>query len=509
MYVRGIGALSGVLPAILAACLLYAVVDKMFLSQAKQPEKAREESEPKPECRAMAASELDGICLADTASRVKMICESFSSLSEVFEAMGRSMQKPSSEDLRRICDNAFESSCCGCAMREICWDEHYRATDTEIGNLCSVLCREGRVERACVGDALSGRCSRLPDILDEINHNASLHSARILQCDKTEIFAMDYAAIADILAQTMTRDQEEYLPDAELSEKLADALCHLEEPLVGVMAWGNSRRRVVVRSQSLLSENALLEIARVIEETCAFSVSHGKTLRRADGSYETLFAERERLSVSFARRTLRADGEEEYCGDTVGVFRKDETQYAFISDGMGSGRDAAVTSGICALFLQKMLQAGNRCETTLRMLNGFLRNKGDGSLHECSATVDLMELDLISMRASFYKSGAAPTYVLRDGSLFKLRSKTLPVGILKEMDTKRIAFDVRQGDVVVMVSDGVTQGREECPWLFDLLRNNAENAGIERTADLVVQYAKSEGASDDLSVLILKITSAD
>ena len=93
----------------------------------------------------------------------------------------------------------------------------------------------------------------------------------------------------------------------------------------------------------------------------------------------------------------------------------------------------------------------------------------------------------------------------RDGSLFKLRSKTLPVGILKEMDTKRITFDVRSGDVVVMVSDGVTQGREECPWLFDLLRNNAENAGIERTADLVVQYAKSEGASDDLSVLILKI----
>ena len=139
------------------------------------------------------------------------------------------------------------------------------------------------------------------------------------------------------------------------------------------------------------------------------------------------------------------------------------------------------------------------------MLNGFLRNKGSGSIHECSATVDLMELDLIGRRASFYKSGAAPTYVLRDGALFKLRSKTVPVGILKEPDTKKISFDVSAGDVIVMVSDGVTQGREECPWLFDLLRGNVDSLGVERTADLVMKYAKGEGCTDDLSVVIVKI----
>ena len=117
-----------------------------------------------------------------------------------------------------------------------------------------------------------------------------------------------------------------------------------------------------------------------------------------------------------------------------------------------------------------------------------------------------MELDLLSGRASFYKSGAAPTYVLRDGSLFKLRSKTLPIGILKQIDTKRISFEIAAGDVIVMVSDGVTQGREECPWLYDLLRGNVETEGIEAVCDRIVQYAKSHGADDDLSVLILQAT---
>ena len=126
------------------------------------------------------------------------------------------------------------------------------------------------------------------------------------------------------------------------------------------------------------------------------------------------------------------------------------------------------------MFLQKMLSTSNSCHSSLKLLNGFLRNKGGGSLHECSATVDLLELDLILGRASFYKSGAAPTYVFRDGSLFKLRSKTVPVGIIRELDSKKTSFDVGDGDVIVMVSDGVTQGKDECPWLFELLKKLAK-----------------------------------
>ena len=91
-------------------------------------------------------------------------------------------------------------------------------------------------------------------------------------------------------------------------------------------------------------------------------------------------------------------------------------------------------------------------------------------MHECSATVDLLEYDLVTGKAQFYKGGAAPSYIYRDGNLFKLRSNTVPLGIIKELDTKKIAIDTAEGDIIVMVSDGVTQSKEECPWLFDLLK---------------------------------------
>lgn len=126
-------------------------------------------------------------------------------------------------------------------------------------------------------------------------------------------------------------------------------------------------------------------------------------------------------------------------------------------------------------------------------------------MHECSATLDLMELDLIGGKASFYKSGAAPTYVFREGSLFKLRSKTLPLGIIRELDAKKISFDVGDGDTIVMVSDGVTGGKEECPWLFDLLKKSVGNEDTERIAELICQRAERENSADDISVVIAKI----
>ena len=126
-------------------------------------------------------------------------------------------------------------------------------------------------------------------------------------------------------------------------------------------------------------------------------------------------------------------------------------------------------------------------------------------MHECSATVDLLRYDLISGKAEFYKGGAAPSYIYREDNLFKLRSSTVPLGIIKELDTKKITIDTSEGDIIVMVSDGVTQSREECPWLFGLLKANAKKESLASIADMIVKRAKYEGATDDISVVVMRI----
>lgn len=81
----------------------------------------------------------------------------------------------------------------------------------------------------------------------------------------------------------------------------------------------------------------------------------------------------------------------------------------------------------------------------------------------------------------------------------------MPIGILCEVDVKHVSFELCPGDIVVMVSDGVTGECEECPWLFDLLAKNLPCRTLERTAELIVKYSGVMGSVDDISVVLIEI----
>ena len=193
-------------------------------------------------------------------------------------------------------------------------------------------------------------------------------------------------------------------------------------------------------------------------------------------------------------------------GDTVGFFENGRDYfYALLSDGMGCGPTAALTSGVATLFLEKMLGAGNSKTTTLKLLNNLLRNCGE----ENAATVDLLEFDLLTGCATFIKSGAAPSYVKRGGSLFRIRSRTVPVGMMATLDAEKIRFDASPGDVIVMLSDGVSQTPEDAPWLIELLSENWEGDLRDVAQRIVAVASRTREHPDDLSVALIRILPAE
>ena len=517
IYTEGLSVLNGLLSALVSATLIFGMWDKLFLfprSKKKTAEEtAAEETEEK---RAEDMTEIREKLLRSeilrvseneraeqTEKRLTGLSEGLSSISELLYNMSRTLQSPCYSDLKQICDGAFENACCGCENRSACWKENYRETTDALMDVCSVLQRNGRVETEDVSGELTQKCGRLEDILSQINHNTYLHARQLFENDRTELFAADFEAVSELVRGYVQNTEKEYLWDEGRSAELERLLVLKGIDAVGACVLGGDRKCAVIFSPEPDSLFAFeKDISEAAETACGSPVG-APVIDRELGALR--FYAQPRLSVRFAMRSMRAEGEDEFCGDTAGVFDgADKRKYAFISDGMGSGREAAMTSGLCGLFLRSLLSSGGgNTEGALKLLNGFLRNRGGGSLHECSSTVDLMEIDPYLCRASFYKSGAAPTYVFRNGSLFKLRSHTVPVGIIKELDFRKIDLELTDGDLVVMVSDGVTDGREECPWLFDLLRSHS-GAEPDRLAELVVKYAKAEGATDDVTVIVLK-----
>lgn len=194
------------------------------------------------------------------------------------------------------------------------------------------------------------------------------------------------------------------------------------------------------------------------------------------------------------------------CGDAIVSFEAEGKYYMLISDGMGSGREAALTSGVCAAILQRLIGAGAGLETSLKMLNNIIR----AGERECSATVDIAEIDLLTGKARFIKSGAAPSFVLRGGSIFRLQSKTVPIGILRALDAEMIRFDILPGDRVVMLSDGAARSYEEVPWLLDMMTSDEVilRGSPKDAAAKIVREAARRGSSDDITAGVISVMSA-
>ena len=364
--------------------------------------------------------------------------------------------------------------------------------------------------------ALSDGFYRLSLFVDELKNEKTadlgcgdIYDEKYNNSAENDFDSVDYGALSRLLSRSMESADGEYNVDKTLSERLCSALTALDLDIIGVLVYGVRKRTIYIRAKS---KNKLTENTNTIIDAIApllpFSIDGEAFDARRDGSEEggaLLLFERKKSSASVVRRRVAAK-DENVCGDSVTVFKnRDDRFFAVISDGMGSGRTASVASRICSGFLSNMLSVGGLSKELIVMLNGFLCGRLRSGGLECSATLDILELDLMSGRSALYKCGAAPSYVYRGGRLFKLRSGTMPIGILREVDIKKFELNLSRGDVVVMVSDGVTGESGECPWLFDLLVQNLPSRGLERTADLIVKYASARGSVDDISVVLVRI----
>ena len=368
----------------------------------------------------------------------------------------------------------------------------------------------------------------MKEFVTEINTRCAQLTGTLLRGEKTEVFASDYADMAALLTDALTEDSREYRCNRDAADRIYDYLVSLGLRVQGVVVCGRRNCRVIVRGLHLDEASKMKDAIRT--QLCAICDAHlSEPAFEVGDDYTVMVLTTEpMLDAVYAGSTAPAGtGEGEplpppltnatapgdylpppICGDHIAIFRSEQAcLYALISDGMGSGEEASATSDICAVFLEKMLAAGSRVEISLRMLNSVLRSRNDGTGGECSATVDLLELDMTNGHAIFAKSGASPTYVVRGGTVYKLRSRTLPIGILRDSTPQLLRFRMHPGDVVVMVSDGVTLGNDECPWLIDLLSDPLPD-DMDRLRLDILRRAIASGSPDDLSAIAIRVENA-
>ncbi|MDD2972375.1 MAG: SpoIIE family protein phosphatase [Lachnospiraceae bacterium] len=143
---------------------------------------------------------------------------------------------------------------------------------------------------------------------------------------------------------------------------------------------------------------------------------------------------------------------ESMSGDNYSLCDMSGSYLCAISDGMGSGEKAYEASAMVINLLEKLLEAGFESDRAIRMINGALIANGE----ECNtSTLDLCRINLSTGLAVFWKTGAAVSYIKRANGVEILEGDSLPLGIFHQLDISSKQVQLREGDYVIMVSDGV------------------------------------------------------
>ena len=529
--VEGITALVLLLPAILLAPPLYLLSERLWRAL-PAPAPGQEQDTDLQDVTDLLSSALALESHTHTRrARMQALADAFDTLSKRFYSLSSQLKRPRMLDLRNICDESFSRQCARCRNRDVCWGVAYDRTLEAQARLTAQLHAGGKASADSLPDSLRDFCPHMEGLVADINSRCARMTENLLRSEKTEIFAADYAAIATLLTDVLEEERNEakdFTCNRDAADAIYEYLTDLGVTVQGVVVGGRQdsrRQRIIVRGTDFDSiRRRMGEVQDKLETICDSKLTAPILEAEGTGTVMTLYSDA-RLSAAYAGSTVPAGypadtplpppltrdaagdsrGSAPICGDHIALFKTDNAYfYAIISDGMGTGEDASLTSDICAMFLEKMLMAGNKVDVSLRMLDTYVRSKNTGTGEECSATVDLMELDLMDGQAVFAKNGAAPTYVVREGRVYKLRSSSMPIGILPNPPRELLRFRTHPGDVVVMVSDGVTLGNDECPWLMDLLSSPMPLSMDSLRMD-IIKRALTAGSEDDLSAIAIRV----
>jgi stage II sporulation protein E len=120
-------------------------------------------------------------------------------------------------------------------------------------------------------------------------------------------------------------------------------------------------------------------------------------------------------------------------------------------------------------------------------------------------------IDLHEAMAEFVKIGAASTYIKRGSEIQVISSTSLPAGILSNVDMELTKKRLKDGDIIVMITDGVIDSSSEIikqadQWLEKVLREMKTN-NPQDIAEYILQRAKENAngnIEDDMTVLVAK-----
>ncbi len=453
-----------------------------------------------------------GVCGApDNSAVIKRLNNSAAALagvSSMVEQVSGKLQKRTCPGAEKIYSRAVEKVCANCSYRENCCGEGESGEAERIRRLAVGFDGGDLSSGIEISSALGVKCIHENQLLGEIK---SMYGYHIASCSANRKLSQVRSVINDQLEGVglMLTELSEELGAADREDeynaaRLAASLKGCGYEVDRVRCTENKNGILRVRLELCRTADTILEreeIGDFVGESlgCQFCEP---VFEGGYREFSVSMVQRQNYALSFGAAQHCCNGGQ-LCGDAYESFEDGEgCAYILLSDGMGSGGRAAVDGAMACGLFSELLKGGFGYESTVKIVNSALMIKSE---EESLSTIDSLRLNLYNGRAMFCKAGAAQSYHVRDGVVNRIDTQSLPLGILRETDTAQYCFTAEDGDLIVMISDGVPT--DESLWFEKLLGQYAGD-DVEQFARFLLQRStdrRPSGEDDDITVIVGKV----
>ena len=427
---------------------------------------------------------------------------------ELFEVVRRNIEEPyNDENIARIFDRAADQVCVKCKFKNRCWNAEYVDTLSAMNDASCAMQEHGSLENTDFPGFFREKCVSLMPFVAAVNgelramayrrqRQAKLSENRSAAWGQYQDMA---AMLGRIAAELGSVNGADPLAERRLQRYLKSLDIDAE---TAVYRDGRGRLRVSIESGRLSPLTGLDDWLEKLSAVVGVRLCLPNEL--PDGCSCMTLLEAEPLAVSVGIAALKKRGEK-VSGDRGSYFKTDSGVLCVIlSDGMGTGSEAAKESAEIVGILEKFLRSGADPAVAMKLLNSVMLLRG-GDDSWGYATVDLMCVDLFSGETCFYKYGAAPSYVMNSGRIRRIKGETLAAGLnLGDGEAPDLVrMRLRPGSTAVIASDGVIVDEDD-GWLKTLLQKSGED--MKSLAKATLKEAEQQyGAEDDMTVVTVRV----
>lgn len=435
--------------------------------------------------------------------------ETMSMVAGTMDTISKHFAKQHGEELGGMYLSVSEAVCNNCKFKVSCWSDHFAECMDSLNHFSPILKTQGLVTTENVNGYLATVCPKTQEICSYINSHYPEYllresTFRRLQ-ELRHIVNDQFENTAQILKDFSKQLETAEWQDEERAKRIRDDLRKegftIKSVLCIVKQNGCHEVQIVLEGHHFQTQ--LSKLNQIVEKDCKRIFPH-QQVDKVKGESCIYLSESQVFRTVIGTSQSKCKGER-LCGDSFEIFRDHNgNQYVVLSDGMGTGGRAAVDSAITAGLTTELLKSGFGYESILRLVNTALIAKSDD---ETLATLDIACINLFTGDLELLKAGAGASLLLSKTRISRFEESSLPLGILHELTFARTKDRLSDGDILLMMSDGISN--DGLRWIEELLHAFDFSAGtMQDLSESIVKTAlrmNQDDKGDDMTVIAVKI----